>query len=251
MVLAFATLVAAGFGFPIPEELPTIGAGIWAASNPELGPIRFLILPICFLGVLISDVMLFGMGRYFGPRLLEWSWVRRIYPAETRRRTERNFDSYGLRILLFIRWLPAIRSPMFITAGLMRLPLYKFVVADGAALIFGHTLLFFLAFWFGDQFRELVIRAEHTFATALRPILVLTAIIGVAAFLIYYFFRHPVTAADPKELKELPIIGERVAGRLSAPDAAAFSGREIDVCHRDGNAVPVAESSIPRSPRNH
>ena len=35
VVVAFAALVAAGIGLPMPEEFPTIGAGIWvASSNP-------------------------------------------------------------------------------------------------------------------------------------------------------------------------------------------------------------------------
>ncbi len=217
-IAAFVALVAAGFGAPIPEELPTIGAGIWVASNAELGHLRWLILPICFLGVMISDVLLFGMGRLFGPRLLEWNWVKRFYPSETRLRTEENFHRYGLRILLFMRWIPAIRSPMFITAGLMRLPLYRFILADGIALVFGHSLLFFLAYWFGEQFLSLVEEAEHTLETALKPILVLTVIGVVAAFLLYHFLKHPVATGDPEELKDLPIVGQKVADRLSSPE---------------------------------
>jgi hypothetical protein len=107
---------------------------------------------------------------------------------------------------------------MFITAGLMRLPLSRFVLADGIALIFGHSALFFLAYWFGEQFQALVVHAEHTVETALKPIIVLTVIGLVAAYFVYHFVRHPVTTGDPKELQELPIIGEKVAGRLSHPE---------------------------------
>jgi membrane protein DedA with SNARE-associated domain len=241
---AFAALLAAGFGAPIPEELPTIGAGIWVASNPALGPLRWLILPTCFLGVMISDVMLFGIGRFFGPRLMEWKWLARFYPPETRERTERNFHVYGLRILLFIRWIPAIRSPMFITAGLMRLPLYQFILADGIALIFGHSLLFFLAYWFGDQFLHLVERAEHTVETAIRPILVLVAIGLVAAYFLYHFLRYPVTTGDPKELKEVPIIGEKVASKLSPADSIA---PQTEANAFSGNAHPKSSRDVQHS----
>ena len=53
-VATFAMLVAAGVGVPIPEELPVVGAGVWVGSNPEVGPFRWLILPVCILGVVIS-----------------------------------------------------------------------------------------------------------------------------------------------------------------------------------------------------
>src|SRR5262245_48087654 len=112
---AFGMLVAAGLGLPIPEEIPTIGAGIWAASQAEeMGWWRWLILPVCFLGVLISDVMLYGIGRFWGPHLRERRWAKRLLPPATWEKTERNFQRYGVKILLMVRWLPAIRSPMFI-----------------------------------------------------------------------------------------------------------------------------------------
>jgi membrane protein DedA with SNARE-associated domain len=254
VLVAFVLLVAAGLGLPMPEELPTIGAGIWVASNPELGPARWVILPVCFFGVLVSDVLLYGIGRLCGPRLLQWRWVNRLYPPATRARTEENFHTYGLRILLFIRWLPAIRSPMFITAGLMRLPLVQFIVADGVALVFGHSLLFFLAYVFGDHFRDLVERAESTVATAIKPVLVLTAVAGVAGYFLWHFLRHPVTTADPQELKELPIIGQRVekvADKLIPPQATAAPGPDGvapgEVLPAGGTTAAAARQDRPTS----
>ena len=41
-------------------------------------------------------------------------------------------------------------------AGIMKLPLPKFILADGIYAIPGVSLLFFLAWWFGDQFRDLL-----------------------------------------------------------------------------------------------
>ena len=55
VLVAFVSLVAAGIGAPIPEELPVIGAGVWVGTNPDdLGPERWLILPVCIVGVVIS-----------------------------------------------------------------------------------------------------------------------------------------------------------------------------------------------------
>src|SRR6516162_5829974 len=95
MLAAFTALVAAGIGIPVPEEVPTTGAGIWVGSNPELGPARWLILPVCFVGVLISDVLLYSIGRLWGTRLLQLRWLAGWLPPETRERTERNFQAYG------------------------------------------------------------------------------------------------------------------------------------------------------------
>jgi hypothetical protein len=89
---------------------------------------------------------------------------------------------------------------MFITAGIMRLPLPQFILADGLAAVFGHTLLFFLAWWFGDQFKELVEQAEHTVATTLKPLLALGVVVAVGVYFAVHFYRRPVSTADPKEV---------------------------------------------------
>jgi membrane protein DedA with SNARE-associated domain len=213
MLMAFGALVLAGIGFPIPEEMPTIGAGIWVASNPELGPVRWLILPVCYAGVILSDVMLYFIGRRWGPYLFRHRWLAPLFPAEKRERIEYNFQHYGVKVLLFIRWIPAIRSPLFVTAGIMRVPLVRFVVADGIAAVAGHTLLFFLAYWLGDHFQTLVAQAEHTVGAVVRSVVIIAAIVAVSLFFLVHFLRRPVSTADPKEL---PLIGPQVAARIDS-----------------------------------
>jgi membrane protein DedA with SNARE-associated domain len=198
---AFGALVAAGFGFPIPEEVPTLGAGIWVGSHPEFGPLRWLILPVCFLGVLISDVMLYGIGRLWGPRILQYRWVKRTISLETWRRIEHNYERYGIKALLMVRWLPAIRSPMFLSAGIMRLSFLRFVLADGVALMFGHSALFFLAFWLGDQSKEILQRVE-----SIRPLIVVVILTAVATYLLIHFMRRPVGTGAPDDLP--PIVSQ-------------------------------------------
>src|SRR5438445_106226 len=184
-IIAFSCLVAAGIGFPIPEELPIVGAGIWVGQNAEAGPLKWLILPVCIAGVVISDGLLYGVGRYFGPKLLEWRVVKRVLPPQKREQIESNFHKYGVLTLLFARFLPAIRSPIFITAGIMRLSFAKFVIADGIYAIPGVSLLFFLSFWFGDQVRDLV-KAE---VQLLRPLAVLLGIAASAGCLLHHRLR--------------------------------------------------------------
>jgi membrane protein DedA with SNARE-associated domain len=217
-IITFSCLVAAGIGFPIPEELPIVGAGIWVGHNAEVGPLRWLILPVCIAGVVISDGLLYGIGRYFGPKLLEWRVIKRIMPPHKREKIESNFHKYGVLTLLFARFLPAIRSPIFITAGIMRLSFAKFVIADGIYAIPGVSLLFFLSFWFGDQFRDLVERAEKDLKV-IRPLLILLAIAAVAGFLAYHFLRRPVASGDPEEFPILGKVAAKIGPHEQAPAA--------------------------------
>lgn len=262
-LLTFIALVAAGLGFPIPEELPIVWAGAlvgghtseesallprcpeviallaaspdaawpsnlpWAAmqacselTDPPSSAIRlrwWIMLPICILGVVISDGLLYGMGRYFGTRLIELPIVARLLPAEKRRRIEENFHKYGVLVLLFARFLPTIRAPIFVTAGIMRLSFVRFLLADGLYAIPGVSLLFFLAYAFGHQFMDLVMRAEGK-VEKLRPLLVLLVIAGIVGYLISHFYGHPVATGDPRE--EVPLVGAKVAEKIEHPDKA-------------------------------
>jgi membrane protein DedA with SNARE-associated domain len=210
LLIAFGVFAGAGFGLPVPEELAIIGAGLWTANKAEAYPLyRWLMLPVCIIGVLVADVVLYSIGRFFGSRLLKQSWFERMVPRAKRLEIEHNFDRYGVNILLFGRLLPGIRSPLFITAGTMRLPVSRFVVADALGAVVGNSLLFFLAFWFGDQFREFVNRVEDR----AKPLSILIAIIAVGVFFLYHFLRRPVPTGDPEEL---PIIGHQVATHIES-----------------------------------
>jgi membrane protein DedA with SNARE-associated domain len=256
-----AALVAAGVGFPIPEEIPIVTAGVLAGRTPEINvadlghavsflgwspaagfpgglpwaalgrdwppaddsiPVRWwILLPVCILGVVFSDGLLYGLGRFFGTRLVRVPFMTRLMPPDKLARIESNFHHYGIKILLFARLLPGIRAPIFITAGSMRLPLKRFLLADGIYAIPGVSLLFGLAFWFTNSFRDLVVRAEEK-VIQWRPILILAAVLAVTVYFVIHFYRKPVSTGDPKEL---PLIGPQVAAHIDqdpeGPGAAA------------------------------
>jgi membrane protein DedA with SNARE-associated domain len=228
----FFALIAAGLGFPIPEEIPVVTGGA-LVGHPENDLRWWIMLPVCIAGVVISDGLLYGIGRWRGPSLLEYRWIKtRVLPPERRRRIEDNFQEYGVVILLFTRFLPAIRSPIFITAGIMRVPFWRFLLADGLYAIPGVSFLFFLGCWFTDALVEAVKRAE-----SYRPIIVVIVLVAVGTYLLYHFLQRPVATGDPKEL---PVIGDQVA-KLGHPDdkAPAFpAGRP----HADG-VRPLREPS--------
>jgi membrane protein DedA with SNARE-associated domain len=200
----FAALVATGFGLnPLPEEICVSTAGVFAATTSARW---WVLLPVCILGVLISDVVLYAIGHRYGTRILDHPWVARFVRPETRRRIEQNFQQYGISILILGRLVPGIRAPLFLTAGATRLPLNQFVLADAIGAVFGNSLFFFLAFFLGNQFVNLVKRVDD-----LGPLLLFAALVAVAAVLAYQFLRHPVSTGDPKEV---PLIGSQVAEHL-------------------------------------
>jgi membrane protein DedA with SNARE-associated domain len=215
----FVALVAAGVGFPMPEEIPIVTAGAMTghqAADPNSWLRWWILLPLCILGVVISDGLLYLIGRTWGLRLLTFPLMRRVLPQERLERIQRNFQKYGVLILLFARVLPGIRSPIFLTAGIMKLSWRRFLLADGIYALPGVSLLFFLAFWFTDQFRDLVTEAEEE-VSRIRPLIVLAAIVGVGIYFLIQFLRHPIHTGDPEEL---PLIGDQVAASMQEQSPA-------------------------------
>src|SRR5260370_202273 len=84
-------------------------------------------------------------------------------------------------------------------SGVMKLPLRRFIIADGIYAIPGVSLLFFLAWWFGVQFRELIEKFEHGVSAYIKPLLILIALLGVIGYMIWHFFKKPVSTGDPKD----------------------------------------------------
>jgi membrane protein DedA with SNARE-associated domain len=232
----FVALVLAGIGLGLPEEVIVASAGVWVGTSPEQGAYRWAALPICIIGILISDIMLYGIGRRWGNHVLEHRWIARLMPADKRRKIEENLHRYGVRILLFVRWVPGIRSPMFITAGTMRVPVHRFIVADAIAATLGHSALFFLAWWFGDSVKELVERAENTVGTVIKFGVILAVIIVAVGYFLVHFYRRPVTTADPIDV---PLIGGPVAAKLSHIDKPSIQVKADSSNHDSARPRPV------------
>jgi membrane protein DedA with SNARE-associated domain len=184
----FAALVAAGFGFPMPEELPIVTAGALVgreSNDPTTALHWWVLLPLCVAGVVLSDGLLYWIGRMWGVRLLRFRPVARVLPPERLERTQALFHRHGVWILLAARLLPGFRSPIFLTAGIMRLSWRRFLLADGLYALPGVTLLFFLSYWLTDTFREWVVAVEEQVSRAR----LLVVVIAVGVTLVYGLIR--------------------------------------------------------------
>src|SRR5437660_5791744 len=149
--------------------------------------------------------------------------MHRIVPKERQQKIEKNFHDYGVLVLLFARLTPTIRAPIFIMAGVMRLPFSRFLLADGIYAIPGVSLLFFLGYYFGEGFIRLILAFEGKVEAA-RPILVLLIIAAVATYLFFHFLKHPWATGDPAQ--EVPLIGGQVAAKLTHADSHSSTSQK-------------------------
>jgi membrane protein DedA with SNARE-associated domain len=197
---------------PIPEEIPIIAGGVLVGkewNNPTTGMHWWIMLPLCIIGVVVCDALLYFIGRKWGPRLLSMNWVqRRVLPQDKRQKIEENFHKYGIGILLVARLTPGIRTPIFLMSGMLRLPFRKFLIADGIYAIPGVNLLFWLSYWFTDQFVRAFHRVEEN-----KHLVVAVILAAVGGFLAYSLLvRRRVATGSPEDI---PVVGGTMASTLS------------------------------------
>ncbi len=133
-VAVFFILLICGFGVPIPEDITLVAGGI--ISGLGFADVHKMFL-VCMAGVLIGDATMFMLGRIFGVRILSFPPIRRLLPPHRFAHVPEKFAKYGSWVLFVARFLPGLRSPIFVTAGMSRKICFaRFIVLDGfAALI--------------------------------------------------------------------------------------------------------------------
>ena len=117
------------------EDPTTVGSGLLVAS----GKMAFATALVgVSAGIAIGDLGLYGVGRALGPRAVDRGWVGRA-------RFERARSWFGRNLVLAVlasRFLPGMRLPTYLAAGVQRAPFVRFlVVAIGASIVWTYLLL--------------------------------------------------------------------------------------------------------------
>jgi membrane protein DedA with SNARE-associated domain len=144
----FITLFVAALGLPVPEEVPVVAGGVLAQQEV----VRWWIaLPVCLAGVLAGDVALYWIGRHWGDAILGWRPVRRVLSRAREEALKAGYRKHGVKIVLVARHVMGIRAAAFLTAGIARIPFWRFLAVDTAAALVGVPVTFGAAFLFTDQ----------------------------------------------------------------------------------------------------
>jgi len=143
-----AALLLGSLGVPIPEEMPIVAAGI--LSHEGLAR-WWLALPVCVLGVVSGDMVLYWAGRRWGERLLGWRVVRHVLTRARADWLQAAYREHAMKTVAMARHVTGLRAAAFLTAGIARVPFWKFILADAAAAAVSVPLAFGLAYFFTHQ----------------------------------------------------------------------------------------------------
>ncbi len=173
-------LVLTGSGLPIPEEVPIVAAG-YGASVGTLTP--WAAFASCLVGALAGDAVLYTIGYHFGHSLIiRHPRFAYLLHAEREAMIEQMIRKHGLKVFFLARFMVGIRAPVYLAAGVLRMPFRRFLLIDAfcASAVVG--LFFGLSYAYGEHVVGLIRRSEIGLTVAV--------ILGVAAVVCYFVWKR-------------------------------------------------------------
>jgi membrane protein DedA with SNARE-associated domain len=111
----------------------------------------------CLLGALVGDAVMYYIGRRFGHNL---AWIHpklaKFVHAEREQYFEKAILRHGFKVLLLARFMVGVRGPVYLAAGVVRMPFKRFLAWDlvCATLVVG--VFFSLSHYFGRDIGRLL-----------------------------------------------------------------------------------------------
>lgn len=176
--LILGVLFICGMGVPIPEDITLISAGILAGQQQ----ITFTGALIAGLvGVMIGDTILFCVGQKYGRKVFTWPVFNRIFTEARVASAEERITKHAKKICFTARFMPGLRAPIFLTAGIMKVPFRVFFLQDGLAALISVPIWIYLGYWFAENIgKALKIAKEVNF------VIISVIVIGIVGYFIVH-----------------------------------------------------------------
>lgn len=202
-------LILTGCGMPIPEEVPILAAGV-LSSKGMLNP--WLAFASCLSGALIGDCVMYSIGHYFGHNLLkDHKWFAKLLSAEREEKFEFLIRRHGLKVLFVARFMVGVRSPVYLSAGVLRVGFWRFILMDlfCASAVVG--LFFGLSYLYGETVVNFARGAERWFT-----LLVIGIVLAVGG---YFYNRRRKRLARYMEIQNRRIERAQARARRQLSEA--------------------------------
>lgn len=135
----FGLFLLTSIGSPVTEDILLLAGGYLIGEG--VFDLR-VTLPLALVGMVASDVTLYGFGRYLRTHSLRQGLVSRLASPARVRAASRWFTRYGDAAIFFSRLLPGTRLMCFVGAGMSGVTPWRFLAYNVAGtLIWAPSLL--------------------------------------------------------------------------------------------------------------
>jgi membrane protein DedA with SNARE-associated domain len=153
-VAVFIALRICGAGLPRPEDVTLVAGGVIAGLGYANVHAMFA---LAMFGVLLGDSAIFLLGHHYGSRIMQWRFVARILTPSRYAKVQEKFHRYGNRMLFFARFLPGMRTTIYLTAGMThRVSFARFLLLDTLAALISVPIWVYLGYFGADNHQWLM-----------------------------------------------------------------------------------------------
>jgi membrane protein DedA with SNARE-associated domain/rhodanese-related sulfurtransferase len=272
VAFAFVNVLLLQAGLPVPAYPTLIVTGALAARSPyTLAGLLLAAVAASTLG----NLAWYFAGRRLGGRVLKTLCRVSLSPDSCVRQTESIFERFGAPSLMFAKFIPGFASVATAMAGVVRIPLWRFVVFDaiGAALWAGVALAL------GYVFRDAVNQVLDVLAE-LGRIGILLLVLAFVAFVVWKYvqrqrfirqlrmdrlsvaeLRSLLTSGEPTTVVDVRSkLAQSVTGRIPGAITVDATNLRVDLlgiepqnevvvycaCPNEASAVKVAQALVQR-----
>jgi len=173
------SLLLAGLGIPLPEDIPLIFGGVMAGAG-KINLVVHFIISMTF--IIIGDSCLYAIGRRLGSASAAGASIwSRLLPARRRAKVMTYFDKYGSWTVFLGRFLAGVRGAIYLSAGAAHFPYWRFILLDFLAALISVPIWIWLGYTFGANWHEVLKKAQSTesWILAVVALLVIGGIVAV------------------------------------------------------------------------
>lgn len=183
-IIIFLLFILAGFYLPISEDVLLItGGALVSIYRPEK---YFLFYTWLFFGAWISAWEIYWIGRLLGPRLYEIKWLSWLVSAKKIEKLHFYYERFGVFTFIIGRFIPGgMRNALFTTAGMGKMPFWKFMLRDGCAALISTSVIFYIGYVVGENYR-LIVQNLIAYNRLAFAVIFVCLFLGVS----YYWFVH-------------------------------------------------------------
>jgi membrane protein DedA with SNARE-associated domain len=194
-------MYASSFGLPFPEEITLLTLGFLAHMYlfPELFPSQGNLVSgvnphwaawLAYVAVVSSDFLVFMLGRTIGPKITSNPRVAKVLTPDRMQKVEKWTSRYGAWAGGIFRFTPGIRFPGHLSCGMLKVPVYKFLLVDGFAALISVPTQVYLVAYYGRE----IIQAIKTYQPWVIGAVVLIILFALRNEILSFFSRKKQTA---------------------------------------------------------
>jgi len=140
----------------VSEDAACVAAGLAISSAITTWPVA---LVSCSLGAIMGDTVMFLLGYFVGRPVIGWWPFNKFLSAAQLDIAKKWFSQNEILVIILSRFTPGLRGPVYISAGILKMSLIKFLVVHtisvliwaplliGLALIVGYPIMGWIETW--------------------------------------------------------------------------------------------------------